>query len=151
MKSLEILARVLTLLTIAALSGCGPSNDSPIPAYEFKQYNLFTWKAASGDYCFALMIQAESHGFLRSLTAKRNGKCGISELKKALNTLPKSSVVLWQDWPPKFDYPPEVVIEEIIAFAKINDVRLEQSPAVRQVSRTTDQAERPESPLLPRF
>jgi hypothetical protein len=78
------------------------------------------------------MIQAESHKFLRSWTAKRNAKCGISELKKALGALPKDAFVLWQDWPPgKFDYPPDNVVQEAIEFAKSRGVRLEQSPALR--------------------
>lgn len=124
--------RLCFLLTLAPLSACRPESQDSIPAYEFEQYSVFSWKARSGDFCFAIMIRAESHKFLRSWTAKRNAKCGISELKKALSALPKNSFVLWEDWPSgKFDYPPDNVVQEVIEFAKGKDVHLEQSPALR--------------------
>jgi len=124
--------RFCWLLIVAMFSACSPDSQDSVPAYEFEQYSLFTWNTRSGDLCFAIMIQAESHKFLRSWTAKRNAKCGISELKKALTTLQKDSHVLWQDWPPaKFDYPSDNVVQEIIEFAKGSGIDLKQSPALR--------------------
>jgi hypothetical protein len=127
-----IMMRLCFLFTVVVLSACRPENSDSISAYKFEQYNLFTWKAGSGDFCFAIMIQAESHKFLRSWTAKRDAKCGTSELKKALIALPKDSYVSWEDWPPgKFDYPADNVVQEIIEFARSKGIHLTQSPALR--------------------
>jgi hypothetical protein len=131
MKTL-IWKRSATLVLIAiAVSACNPARNDSIPAYEFSRYSLFTWKAQSGDFCFAIMSGAERNKFIHSWFAKRNAKCGMSELKKALVALPKSSHVFWEDWPPKFNYPSESVIREMIEFAKSKGINLEQSPSVQ--------------------
>jgi hypothetical protein len=122
----------LCLVMLVVFSGCSPARENSIPAYDFERYSLFTWKAPSGDFCFAIIIRADADKFLRSWTAKRGARCGASELKSALAALPKDSYVFWEDWPPKhFDYPPENIVQEIIEFAKSKGVHLEQSPALR--------------------
>ena len=103
-----------------------------IPAYEFQQYSLFTWNVSSGDFCFALMTTAESHKFIHSWTAKRHSKCGALKLKQALAALPKDTVVLWHNWPPrKMDYPAENIVQEIVQFAESNRIHVRESPALR--------------------
>jgi hypothetical protein len=94
-------------------------------------YNLFTWNVQSGDVCFALMKEADRSQFIHRWFPKRNARCGIPELKKALAALPKNSLVCWNDWPPKeMDYPPDNVVDEIQRFAKANGIRVELYPAL---------------------
>ena len=127
-----IVMRLCCVLTIAVLLACGPTGGDSIPDYEFRLYSLFTWKAHSGDFCFAVMITAESHKFIHRWTAKWNAKCGVVELKQALAALPKGTVVLWESWPPrKMDYPPENVVQEIIQFAESKDIHIRESPALQ--------------------
>ena len=127
----SIIMRFLFLLTVVALTACSRRGQDSIPAYEFEQYCLFTWETRSGDFCCAIMIQAESHEFLKSWMPQRSSTCGISALKKALSTLPKDSHVFWQDWPPKFKYPSDRVVAEVIEFATSKNIHLEQSPSAR--------------------
>jgi hypothetical protein len=123
---------ICTFLVILLLSACGPARQEPIPEYEFQQYSMFSWKTDADNFCFVVMIQAESHKFLRSRIKRKNATCGISAVKVALAALPKHSVVLWQDWPPaNLDYPPENVVQEVIELAKANGIQLKQSPALR--------------------
>jgi hypothetical protein len=127
----SIIMRLCLVITAVAVSACKPATEDSIPAYEFERYSLFTWTTHSGDFCFKIMTRAESNTFIHSWFAKRNAKCGISELKKALAALPKDSHVFWEDWPPRFDYPPESVIQEMMGFAGSRGIHLEQSPALR--------------------
>jgi len=129
---MSIIVRLCLIATVVAFSACRPAREDPTPAYDFERYSLFTWKADSGDFCFAIIIRAEADKFLHSWTAKKSAKCGASELKRTLAALPKDSYVFWEDWPPKnFDYPPENIVHEIIEFAKGKGVHVEQSPALR--------------------
>lgn len=108
---------------------CPPNS---IPAYEFEQYVLYTWNVRSGDLCFALMIQADRYEFRRRWFRKKNAKCGVADLKRAIAALPKGSFVLWQDSPSKgFDYPDERVIREMIEFATDHGVKLEHDPGLQ--------------------
>lgn len=119
------------LFAVVGLSGCGRGYEDSIPAYEFEQYSLFTWNTGSGDFCFKIMTGAESNKFIHTWFPKRNARCGIAELKKALTELPSGSRVFWEDWPPQgFNYPPENVIKEVIEFANGKGIHLEQSPSV---------------------
>jgi hypothetical protein len=119
-------------LVMIMFSGCGQQTDESIPAYRFETYALFSWNAKPGDFCFAIMTQAEGDRFIHRWFPKRGAKCGISDLEAALVALPKGSYVLWEDWPPKgFDYPPDNVVAEVITFAQKNDIHLERSPALR--------------------
>ena len=106
--------------------------EASIPAHSFEQYTLFTWNTRSGDVCFAIMLEYQRPKFIHSWFPKRKANCGVSELKKALVSLPKDSYVSWETWPPKnFDYPPENVVEDVIKFAETNRIRIQQSPAVQ--------------------
>ncbi|MGI8957769.1 MAG: hypothetical protein ACR2II_12765 [Chthoniobacterales bacterium] len=120
------------MLTTIVLSACNPRMEDSIPAHEFEQFCLLTWKTSSDDFCFKIMSCAERNKFIHDWFPKRNAQCGIAELKKALTALPKGSHVFWEDWPPrKFEYPSESVIAEMIEFAKSNGIQLEQSPSVQ--------------------
>jgi len=77
------------------------------------------------------MTRAESNKFIHSWFPKRNASCGATELKNALIGLPKESTVLWESWPPDFDYPPENVMDEIVAFADTKSIHVKVSPALR--------------------
>ena len=101
-----------------------------IPPWEFDRYCLFT-EQSDRILCFALMREFERHKFIHRWFPKRNLKCGVPELKQALASLPKGTTVLWTNWPKKFDYPDQTVIDDLIAFAAQHDVRLEESPVVR--------------------
>ena len=116
---------------VIAFSACNRGMEDSTPSHDFEQYCLLSWNTRSGDFCFRIMSCAERNQFIHSWFPKRNAKCGVSELKETLASLPKDSHVFWEDWPPKFDYPQENLIQKMIEFAKNKGVRLEQSPAVR--------------------
>jgi len=105
-------------------------NEPPHPSYEFEQYCLLTWKNHSGDLCFALMLEYKSDRFIHKWNSKWGAKCGIAKLEEALAALPKDTYVGWNNWPPKFDYPPDNIIDEVIEFAKSKGVRIEVDPAI---------------------
>lgn len=131
-RTRAVMRRVGLSLVAILLSACTPDGQDSIPPYEFEQYSMFSWKTDSNSFCFAVMIQAKSHAFLRSWSKKKQAKCGMSELQKALAALPRNSVVLWQDWPPaNLDYPPDDVVQQVIEFAKANGIELKQSPSLR--------------------
>jgi hypothetical protein len=124
--------RSLTLLLLTIFfSACNPGMEDSIPAREFEQYCLLSWNVGSDDFCFKIMTCAERNKFIHTWFPKRNAKCGVSEFKAAIAVLPKDSQVFWQDWPPKFNYPPESVIAQMIEFAKSKGIDLEESPSVQ--------------------
>ena len=103
-----------------------------IPATYFEQTCLLTWKGWSGDLCFLLIPMTERGRATHDFTSKWAGRCGIAQLKQELAALPKDRrAVYWNDWPSKFTYPDERVVQEIIDFAKTQGIRLEQSPALQ--------------------
>ena len=127
----------VTLVIIAFFVGCivgienAPPVQTSIPPHQFEQYTLFTWNKGSDDVCFAIMLEFQRLRFIHSWFPKRNGKCGVDQLKNALSALPKDSNVFWETWPPKnLDYPPQAVVDEIIAFAEADGIHVKQSPAV---------------------
>ncbi|MFZ1219259.1 MAG: hypothetical protein WAO00_08195 [Chthoniobacterales bacterium] len=127
-------ALTITAFVVGCMVGIenAPPVHSSIPPHEFEQYTLFTWNKGGGDVCFAIMLEFQRSKFIHSWFPKRRGKCGISELKNALLTLPKESNVLWEDWPPKkLDYPPDAIIDEVTQFAEANGIHVKQSPALR--------------------
>lgn len=122
-------ALCISLMVLLVLKWDCPPNS--IPAYEFEQHVLYTWNVRSGDFCFALMIQAKGYEFRRRWFPKRNAKCGVADLKLAIAALPRNSFVLWQDSSSKgFNYPSETVVADMIEFAKDHGVRLQRSMEV---------------------
>jgi hypothetical protein len=114
------------------LSGCRPKSNDPVLPYELETYTVFSWKGTPDDFCFKVMTRAEANKFIHTWFPKWNAKCGGAELRKALVALPKDSYVLWESWPPKgFDYPPDNVVDEIIAFAETKGIHVKVSPALR--------------------
>jgi hypothetical protein len=110
------------------------SADCPadyVPPWEFNRYCLFTSKQVDGEVCFALMREFERRRFIHQWFPKRKLRCGITDLKDALASLPKGTSVLWTDWPGTFEYPASNVMEDVIAFARQHEVHIEQSPVVK--------------------
>jgi len=131
--------RVCFVLTALAFTSCPISQDrredrggeQTHTAQKVVIYHLFTWNVGTGNLCFALMAEPEDEEFIHRWFPKRNAKCGVGELKKALTALPKESVISWNNWPPKkIEYPPDAVVDEIMEFAEANGVRLELFPAL---------------------
>jgi hypothetical protein len=121
--------RLCALLIALALAACGRQSDEPSSTSNIKQYAFFTWKAHSGDLCFALMTESESHKFIRRWSPKKNAKCGLAELKRELTALPADSHVYWRSLPARgIDYPGDNVIKEITQFAESKGLHLELMP-----------------------
>jgi len=105
--------------------------EENIPSEYFHQMSLLTWKSGSGDLCFLLIPMTQRGRACHDFWSKWSGQCGTSKLKDALSVVPKDKDVLWNDWPPKFTYPQDDAVRELIDFAQSKGVRLEQSPALR--------------------
>lgn len=123
-------ALCVALVILLLLKWDCPPNS--IPAYEFEQYVLYTWNVRSGEFCFALMIQADRYQFRRRWFPKRHAKCGLADLKLAIAAVPRDKLILWQNSPSEgFDYPDENVIREMIEFAKDRGIKLERDRALQ--------------------
>jgi membrane-bound ClpP family serine protease len=107
-----------------------PTEWPPTPVNP-TEYCLLTWQERAGDVCFKLVFNFERSRAIHSWTSKWGGKCGSSQLKGALGSLPKGSYVHWYSWPPKFDYPPGIDIDELTEFAKTKGINLQLSPALQ--------------------
>jgi len=107
-----------------------PKASPPIPV-NYREYCLFTWEERSGNVCFKLMYNFEASRTIHSWTSKWGGRCGTSELKQALSSLPEGSYVFWYTWPSKFDYPPSLDTDGLIALAKSKGVNLQLIPAMQ--------------------
>jgi hypothetical protein len=99
---------------------------------EFKNYCLLTWNGRSDDLCFGLMQRYKRNEFIKGWFSKWRGKCGVSELKHELSTLPQNTYIEWNNWPPRFTYPQQNVADELVEFAKTKGLRLELNPAFDQ-------------------
>jgi hypothetical protein len=105
--------------------------EQVIPNYYFEQMSLLTWKGWSGDLCFLLVPMMQRSRAGHDFWSKWRGRCGSGALKEALLAVPRNQYVYWNDWPPKFTYPDDRVVQEILEFAKANDIHLEESPSVQ--------------------
>jgi len=92
---------------------------------------LLTWKGWSGDICFLLLPMMQRGRATHDFWSKWSGQCGIPKLKDALSAVPKDKVVYWNNWPDKFAYPDDRVVQEIIDFGKEKGIRVEQNPALQ--------------------
>ena len=100
------------------------------PFEYFTQYSLFTWKNRSGDLCFKLVLKLERARIEHGWFSKWGGACGVSKLKEALGALPKDTIVAWEQWPPKFDFPEPKLSDDVIQFARSKGIRLEKDPVL---------------------
>ena len=107
-----------------------PKEWPPRPV-NYKEYCLVTWEGRSGNVCFKLMFNFEASRAIHSWTSKWGGRCGISELKQTLSSIPEGSYVYWYTWPSKFDYPPSLDTDELIELAKGRGVNLQLAPAMQ--------------------
>ena len=102
-----------------------------IPAEYHEQMCLLTWGGWSGDLCFLLIPMTERGRATHDLWSKWWGQCGVPKLKEALAATPRDKQILWSDWPSRFTYPDDHVVQELMGFARSKGIRLEQSPALR--------------------
>lgn len=137
MKRWLYIGGTVSLVVMAFVVGCitgiemAPPVQTSIPPHQFEQYTLFTWKKGSDDVCFAIMPEFQRSRFIHSWFPRRQGKCGVDQLKIALSELPKGSSVFWETWPPKnFEYPSDSTVDEVTRFAEARGVQVKQSPAV---------------------
>jgi hypothetical protein len=99
-------------------------------SYECGQLSLLTWKGWSGDLCFLLIPMVHRDSALHNLTSKWTGESGVSRLREVLAGVPKDKYVLWNNWPPKFQYPSNKFCEDIKAFAENKGVHFDIEPVV---------------------
>jgi len=105
--------------------------EESIPSAYFHQMTLLTWKGWSGDLCFLLLPMTQRGRATHDFWSKGRGRCGIANLKDALSAVPKDQTVDWNDWPGKFSYPDDQLVQEVIEFAKTKGIRIEQMPTLQ--------------------
>ena len=105
--------------------------EENIPAHYFQQMTLLTWKGWSGDLCFLLLPMIQRGRATHDFWSKWRGRCGVSTLKEALAAVPPDQYVYWDDWPDKFTYPEDPVVQDVLACAKSKGIHLEVSPSVQ--------------------
>ena len=114
----------LTLLLAVLTTACTDDYDS-IPPSAWERYSLLTWTSRTGELCFALMPIRERAAFLRRWFPKRQGTCGLADLKSAIERLPDGVAVMWEDIPRRnFTYPAARVCDEVVEFATAHHAKV---------------------------
>lgn len=126
-------AAILLAFAVGYVTGglIAEPTEWPSTPVNYREYCLFTWEERSGNVCYKLMFNFEASRAIHSWTSKWGGRCGTSELKQTLSSLPKGSYVFWYTWPSKFDYPPSLDTDELIELAKSKGVILQLTPAMQ--------------------
>jgi hypothetical protein len=104
-----------------------------VPSVMSQSYALFSWNRQSNDFCFAFIPADDRDKFIRTfrrLHGRIVGRCGVNELEAALNSLPKSSYVRWNNADSVgLNYPPDKILDRMMQLAKSKGVHLSLEPA----------------------
>jgi len=98
-----------------------------------KRQCLYTWPTNENQWCFALIPFEQCDEFLRGQSSKSLGKCGLSDLMKALKALPEGSEVLWEDNPRRgFSYPPDDIIQQVTKIGQEQNIPVTITPLLTE-------------------
>ena len=99
-----------------------------------KGYELYSW-AKDGKWNFTLVTGTNRDKTYEEIVVSENietdkwiklSVLGVDELKRMLDRLPSGQVVSWVSRNPKFEWPPQSIIEEITAHCKSRELILQK-------------------------
>jgi hypothetical protein len=124
----KLFSAVFVLLLLTAPGGCQPGGVAPPPtgsARSMKGYELYSWQM-EGTWTFALVPGTNRIKTYDEIASPDTRVQDLETLRRELDRLASGEQVFWsEDRVPNTALPPDDVIEEVRAYCKQRDIRLE--------------------------